>query len=132
MNISANTKLFEIQEWFQANYSNLKLAFYYKSIKDGDLNYSLDKISLDTKLSELNRNIKEFDFDLKPNKLVSEFEKDFKLKFGFEVQVLRKSGNLWLQTIASDDWTLDEQQEESLKMNTKLESDEIIDYHEQE
>ena len=40
---------------------------------------------------------------------VAELENAFAKSFGFAVQVFRKSGNVWLQTTATDDWTLEEQ-----------------------
>ncbi len=40
---------------------------------------------------------------------VSELEQLFLTKYGLNAQVFRRSGNLWLQTSATDHWTLAEQ-----------------------
>ena len=40
---------------------------------------------------------------------VAELESAFFVTFGLAVQVFRKSGKVWLQTTATDDWTLEEQ-----------------------
>ena len=42
-------------------------------------------------------------------KLQNELEKIFKDQFGLAVQVFRKSGNLWLETTMTDNWTLQQQ-----------------------
>ncbi len=46
------------------------------------------------------------------NKTVSELEKDFEKMFGLHVEVLRKSGTLWIETSLTDDWTLEQQNRE--------------------
>ena len=40
---------------------------------------------------------------------VRTLEKHFNELFGVDIQVFRKSGNNWLQTIVTDDWSLSEQ-----------------------
>jgi hypothetical protein len=40
---------------------------------------------------------------------VSELESWFREKFGLAAQVFRRSGNLWLETTITDNWTLDQQ-----------------------
>lgn len=40
---------------------------------------------------------------------VADLEKQILESFGLNVQVLRKSGNLWLQTTSTDSWTLGQQ-----------------------
>ena len=56
-------------------------------------------------LEEKEKEVKEVKEDMK----VSDFEKMFHDKFGLNVQVFRKSGNLWMQTTSTDHWTLAEQ-----------------------
>lgn len=128
MLVTKNTKFIEIQEFFQNYFSNLKLSFYVLSSSESQKG----KISLDAKIESINNEFVNFEFEVFPNMKVSDFEQKYKSCLGVNVQVLRKSGNLWLETIASDDWTLNEQQEESLTMNSQIEMDEVTDYHEQE
>ncbi|MBK6949217.1 MAG: hypothetical protein IPH16_15200 [Haliscomenobacter sp.] len=40
---------------------------------------------------------------------VREFEQAFYDTYGLNVQVFRRSGNIWIQTTATDSWTLAEQ-----------------------
>lgn len=40
---------------------------------------------------------------------VSTLEQNFRENYGINVQVFRKSGNIWLETTVTDDWTLSKQ-----------------------
>ena len=64
--------------------------------------------------------------------IFNNFESIFR-NLGFGVQVMRNSKGVWLQTSATDKWTLAEQQARAQEMagDTQEES-EIGDYHEQE
>ena len=46
---------------------------------------------------------------IKPDLTVSQLEQNFKNIYGIGIQVLRKSGNVWLETSFTDGWTLKEQ-----------------------
>lgn len=67
-----------------------------------------------------------------PEMKVSEFEQMCANQFGLFVQVFRKSGKLWLQTIRTDHWTLVAQNEEGRAMCEDVNGDDVGDYHEQE
>jgi hypothetical protein len=43
---------------------------------------------------------------------VSELEKSFTEIYGLYTQVFRKSGNIWLVTTITDNWTLNEQNQQ--------------------
>ena len=62
---------------------------------------------------------------------VAELENDFSGQFGLQVQVFRKSGEVWLQTTKTDNWTLIEQNQAALEMNAASAAPELEDYHEQ-
>lgn len=49
---------------------------------------------------------------------VSELEKTFKEKFNIAAQVFRKSGNLWLETTMTDNWTLQQQNDHGREIST--------------
>ena len=46
---------------------------------------------------------------------VFELEKLFNLRYGLNAEVFRKSGSDWLETTATDEWTLDEQNHVALE-----------------
>ena len=50
---------------------------------------------------------------------VNELEKIFKDRFNLAVQVFRKSGNLWLETTMTDNWTLQQQNNHGGEISTE-------------
>lgn len=44
--------------------------------------------------------------DISPKRTAMELENDFRHIMGLNVQVMRKSGDLWLETTKTDNWTL--------------------------
>jgi len=66
---------------------------------------------------------------------VVELEKAVEDTTGLAVQIYRKSGKVWLQTTATDHWTLDMQNRKGIEMNVENEAPAKLDpdfYHEQE
>ena len=49
---------------------------------------------------------------ISPVMSVAQLEEHFKKEFGLNIQVFRKSGKLWLETTATDFWTLLQQNDE--------------------
>jgi hypothetical protein len=48
-------------------------------------------------------------FSIYPEMTVAELEQQFLQRYGLEPILLRKSGNVWIETSITDDWTLEEQ-----------------------
>lgn len=57
---------------------------------------------------------------------VAELESAFSKTFGLAVQVFRKSVNVWLQTTATDEWTLAAQNQKAMEMEKRTASDKNI------
>lgn len=49
---------------------------------------------------------------------VTEVESDFKTEFGLDVQILRLSGNVWVETGLTEDWTLEKQNKEGEQISS--------------
>jgi hypothetical protein len=56
---------------------------------------------------------------LEKDQKTSEFEYILAKNYGLNIQVFRKSYGTWLQTWATDGWTLQEQNDRSAKMGDK-------------
>jgi len=87
----------------------LRLEFYLKGHEDNKGSKSEDQASHTTLLEQLNPGLTEDEFILDHQMTVSDFEKMMKDKYKLNVQVFRKSADLWLQTSATDHWTLEKQ-----------------------
>ena len=60
---------------------------------------------------------------------VKELENMFQQKFAISAQVFRKSGNLWLETTMTDNWTLQQQNNHGREISTETKRDyEANDY----
>lgn len=113
----ASTRLIgDIQKEFSSMFPFLKLEFYRV-----DENNAAPQIKrfLPGKYAVLNarRSRQEGSLTIDENMTVGDLEKQFVSSFGLGVQVHRKSGNLWLETTMTDNWTLQKQNEHGLELS---------------
>ena len=60
---------------------------------------------------------------------VKDLERIFKDQFSLAMQVFRKSGNLWLETTMTDNWTLQQQNDHGREISTvKINKDRPEDF----
>lgn len=109
MNITKSTTINQVRASFTTQFPYLALEFYRKPHDHFHGSRKKDQMSHDLALGELNPAITSavlrIDGSMSVDKLETYFEEDF----GLHVQVFRKSGDQWLQTSVTDDWTLDQQ-----------------------
>lgn len=131
LTFSKDSKLLNVQEQFSESFPNLKIVFYDAAHVVGQgtgQDHELDhQLPLESMLKS------DVIIDFNGEMRVCDFEKFVFEETGISVQVFRKSKNAWLQTIATDQWSLNEQQAKSIEMeHPVIEDSEIEDYHEQE
>lgn len=99
----------DIQRIFHQMFPGLKIEFFSERHEAGE--GSSMKNRLDTALAIGAVRTKHTDGDLQIDgaMTVRTLETRFLDLYGLNVQVFRRSGNLWIQTTATDSWTLDEQ-----------------------
>lgn len=125
MKIQKSSTVQHIFDQFNDSFPYLKLEFYNKSHEDHKGNKSEDIISHSTLLSNVNPDLLEKDFILDEEMSVSDFEKMMKDTFNLNVQVFRKSNDLWLQTTATDHWSLGKQNGKGQRSTVKYDSEPI-------
>ena len=104
--ISEDAIIANIQREFQAAYPYLKLEFYEQPHLAGQASPATGRIAPETSIDDI-RMIHSFGWiDISDNRTAVEVEYDFRHMMGLNAQVLHKSGNLWLETTSTDDWTL--------------------------
>jgi hypothetical protein len=107
--ITDHVKISSIQEEFNRMFPYLKLEFFSKPHKSGGTSpRKLMKSNINT-IGECRTNNKSGEIFVSPLITVSELEQQFSELYGLNVQVFRKSGNVWLETTVTDRWTLEEQ-----------------------
>lgn len=111
MLISDEKTLRDIQREFNEKFPYLKLEFY--SVGHGPNEGSPEQLHLDPgqPIGSVRRVHETGDLSIHGHQKVSTLEQNFLDSFGLNVQVFRRSGNLWLQTTATDGWSLGEQNE---------------------
>lgn len=109
MIISDDKKLMELQKEFRTKFPYLKIEFYSQHHETGEGSDVNTLIDSNKTIGESRRVHNEGDLSINGHLKVGNFEQAFFDKYGLNVQVFRKSGGTWLQTTATDDWTLTEQ-----------------------
>ncbi len=51
---------------------------------------------------------------------IAELEEEFKARFDLPVQVFRKTGNVWIETSLTQDWTLAQQNREGETLSKNI------------
>lgn len=107
----------EVKEQFQKVYPMLKLEFFHHEHKKGEGSPMSDKINDDVVLDDVRASHAEGKLDFNPGTVISVLESKFHDSFGLNVQVFRKSGNIWLEIISTDNRTLKEENDWAEEMS---------------
>ncbi len=119
-----------VQKQFNNIFPFLKIEFFRQAPVSGIGNARNKMIIYDMKLGELQNLNKGGSLNLTNKMTVAELENYFEKEFGLYIQVFRKSGKIWLETTATDNWTLEQQNEEGKSLEEHLNSeDENPDDH---
>ncbi|MFZ1705065.1 MAG: hypothetical protein WAT79_12020 [Saprospiraceae bacterium] len=109
MNINNKSTLFQIKTAFHEAFPFLKIEFYRHTHDAKTSSPKTDQIITDEKISDLTGKDVGVDILVVPTMKVEEFESLFYQSTGIGVQVFRNSNGVWLQTSATDSWTLEKQ-----------------------
>ena len=107
--INDNRKIFAIQKEFNSTFPYLKLEFFSRPHTTGGPSSKKFVTHNSKSLLECRTIHTSGTVTITPSMTVSELEQHFKDVFGLNVQVFRRSGKTWLETTATDSWTLQEQ-----------------------
>jgi len=111
-----------IQRQFNAYYPFLKLEFFTTQLTDKNF-FKATPLACEVVKDLFSKNLKGT-INVTKARTVAEVENDFKNEFGLVAQIFRLSGNVWIETTLTDDWTLEKQNKEgeqiSCHFTTKL------------
>lgn len=118
LHIAPNRLIGEIQKEFNESFPFLKIEFFKtRSFSRSEFLPNQIIPSL-RKIGDGQQTISDGDIEITQEMKVKELEKIFKDKFSLAAQVFRKSGNLWLETTMTDDWTLQQQNDHGREIST--------------
>ncbi len=111
----------DLKKQFHSYYPHLKIEFFSEIRNQSGHNSKDQMLSNETVLSDLEGFVAT-QIEFSGDSTVAAFESMFADKAGLNVQVFRKSGNVYLETSNTDDWTLDQEHKEALSSQVKAES----------
>jgi hypothetical protein len=111
-----------IQEEFNAEFPYLKLEFYNKPRKPAGASSRKLVKSVGKTLGECRTIHNTGKITITPEMTVADLEQRFGDVYGLHAQLFRKSGNMWLETSVTDDWTLSEQNREGETLSKLIKS----------
>lgn len=118
LNIAPNRYINDIQKEFNEIFPFLKLEFFKtKSFSRSEF-MAHQIIPSNRKIGEGQQEIVDGNIEISENMKVKDLENIFKDRFRLAAQVFRKSGNLWLETTMTDNWTLQQQNDHGREIST--------------
>jgi hypothetical protein len=120
LHIKQRETMSELQKEFNNHCPYLRIEFFRQAPVAGIGNSKNKMINYDMRLGEIQFINKQGSIDIADNTTVTELENCFEKEFGLYVQVFRKSGRIWLETTATDNWTLNQQNEEGKSLADHL------------
>jgi hypothetical protein len=110
--IERGTSVKDVKHVFTNYYPYLKIEFY-KMLADGEQNKTKrEALPLNFILGNLLKNADKILLDLDKDISVSALETQFS-NIRLDAEVFRRSGNVWVETSLTDNWTLQQQNEEA-------------------
>jgi hypothetical protein len=111
LHINDETRIRNVQHSFNAVYPFLKIDFL-KNNYAKRLSAKAEKIPPDEQVKRVGNVNGVHQIRVTKQRTVAQLKKDFKEMFGLTAEVYRKSGNVWIETSLTDDWTLEQQNKE--------------------
>jgi len=109
INITPDKIIREIQQEFSREFPFLKIEFFKKGYRYKQSSQREKVIPRELKVGSPRIFDSKAGFRVTPSMTVKELEKRCEDELGLSVQVYRKSGNLWLETTMTENWTLKQQ-----------------------
>src|SRR5436190_2131585 len=102
--ISEDTRIGKLKTDFNACYPFLKIDFLKRNVANKTHADEFERMNGAKNIENI---------DINKDRTVAQIKKDFKEMFGLTAEVFRKSGNVWIETTLTDDWTLEQQNREA-------------------
>ncbi len=107
--INDHRKIFAIQKEFSEMFPCLKIEFLAKPSNIGGSPVNKEIKYSSKTLGECRLIHNKGTITITPQMTVIGMERNFRDVYGLSVQVFRQSGNAWLETSVTDNWTLEQQ-----------------------
>ena len=115
--INDHRKIYALQKEFNEMFPYLKLEFFSKPHRVGAPSSKKIMKHPGKTLGECRAIHFKGTLTITPQMTVAELEQNFSDVYGLSVQVFRKSGKAWLETTVTDNWTLEQQNNQGLELS---------------
>lgn len=105
--LSPEQKVRNIKKIFQRSFPYLKLEFFRKKHRPGEISVRKEIVPDSAMLIEVCGVMREGEIEIRPGQTISDIEQLFQEHFNLPVQIFRKTKFSWLQTANSDQYTLE-------------------------
>ena len=116
--VNDEQRISSLQQQFKALFPFLKLEFFSKRHKPGKRSHLKFMLKPEMYIRDIRSIHVGGEITVTPERSVAELEQSFGTLFGLGVQVFRKSGNHWLETVQTDNWSLQRQNAEGELLST--------------
>ena len=118
LRIAPNRLISDLQKDFNNAFPFLKLEFFRNRNQQLPAFTFQQILPYNNRIADGQIAITDGDIEVNPDMKVKDLEKIFQDQFSLAVQVFRRSGNLWLETTMTDNWTLRQQNEHGREIST--------------
>lgn len=105
--VKEDKNLLKLKEEFSELFPYLRIEFYHGLKQNAIVLKS--KANYEKCLSEFRLPSIKDGFTIKPTMTVCDLTENFRKIYGLSSMIMRKSGNAWLQTSLTENWTLEQQ-----------------------
>jgi hypothetical protein len=133
LHIHQHDTIENLQRSFNSEFPFLKLEFFTRPHAIGKPTEKQFLVNVKRTIDSCNPELVDTTVTIPTAMTVQELEQLFQDDLGLYVQVFRKSGKVWLETTATDNWSLFKQNEEGQELSVRggTFSEDLTDYHEQ-
>ncbi|HEV8504141.1 MAG TPA: hypothetical protein VGQ53_02035 [Chitinophagaceae bacterium] len=118
LRIAPNRLISDLQKDFNNVFPFLKIEFFQNRNQQLPAFTFQQILPHNRRIVEGQSAVTDGDIEISSDMKVKDLEKIFKDQFSLAAQVFRRSGNLWLETTMTDDWTLEQQNEHGREIST--------------
>jgi hypothetical protein len=119
INITPDKIISDVQKEFNEEFPFLKIEFFKKGYRYKQSSQRDKVIPREFKIGSPRIFNSDAGFNITAGMTVKELEKECEDELGLSIQVYRKSGNLWLETTMTENWTLKQQNDNGREISTR-------------
>jgi hypothetical protein len=120
MQISSHRTIKDIKDDFSQMFPYLKIEFFRKGYRMKQATQKEYSIPGNFVIGSIYNHLGDRFIDIKPSMTVRELENECEKQFGICVQVYRRSGNLWLETTMTENWSIGQQNKSGSEISARF------------